>query len=678
MTHKFKTSFQFLPLILLLTVHSAWSQNEVETFFDPPSKIAPGTGAGTASLTPNQLTAAQIDDFEVLIEVGEAGIQKGGGILVDFPKAWFPSPFPVTKAVQMENSNAPHFVQVHTSKGDDNVSIRIEKRNVQNKAERFRHLMRITVDRTALQENDQVMVLFLNTTAPYISGWDTVNVYIDADASGQFRAIEKQAPYQVAPLDAIHANLFTQSQAVVGEPSSVQLSLFDPFFNPALGDVQSVLLAGLPTDNGRPKAVKDGVVRWNWTPKEPGYYWPEAFVILEGKPRKIAGGPIRVYAEEPSTKVYWGDLHSHSDISKDAIGYGDYPFARDITRLDFFASTEHAGEDGSNENDVKGDGITRDDWDAIQKKVADFYDPGNFVTILAYECAFNTGHHNVFFRNDGIPIPARRFPNVMALWELLDKGNAFSVPHHPGIMWGGGALTAAEPGIFPLPKKSPREPRFGPRVDWDAPHDEERRPMLEIYSAHGQSEYYDPEDPLAYEMVRFTLAGSGRGDHYARDAWALGTPIGVIAASDNHFAKPGLSHYGLTAVRAPSLTRDAIFDSLLTKQCYGTTGERIILEFELNGTGMGQKGTTSGEVSGTVTVAAPSDIDYAEVLAVEVGSNTWETVARWDNPGRLIEQTIHDTIDSENKVYYLRTELKKLTNGRVARAWSSPIFLSSE
>ena len=157
MTPKFKTPFSFLLLFLLATVHSAWSQNEIKTFFDPPSKITKGVAAGTASLLPNQLTAAQIDDFELVIHVGEGGIKKGGGILVDFPKAWFPSPFPVTKAVQTENSKAPHFVQVHTSRGDDNISIRIEKRNIQNKAERFRHLMRITVDQMALVENDRVM-----------------------------------------------------------------------------------------------------------------------------------------------------------------------------------------------------------------------------------------------------------------------------------------------------------------------------------------------------------------------------------------------------------------------------------------------------------------------------------------------------------------------------------------
>jgi len=671
--------FQILFLCILLAgqTSSLHAQNPVVTFYDPPSKIASGTAPGTANLTPNELTAAQIEDYRLTIVIGKGGISAGGGLLVDFPKAWFPSPFPITKAVQMKNPEAPHFVKITTS-GDAVLTTAIEKRNVDNKAERFRHLMRISLDSGTLEDGGTVLVDFMNTTGPYISGADTVNVYIDSEAAGKFRAIENQAPYQVSPLPALHANLFSQSQAVVGQPSAIQLSLFDSFFNPAIAESQTVQLRGVPTNGTSDAATNNGIAEWTWTPKEPGFYWPETNVTIKGRSHVVKGGPIRVYEEEPEMKIYWGDLHSHSGISKDAIGAGDYEFARDITKLDFFASTEHAGDDGHEERGVAGDGITRDDWDVVRGKVESHYDPGKFVTILAYECAFGTGHHNVFFRKDGLPTPARRFPNVMALWEVIDKGNVFTVPHHPGIMWGGGASTATEPGIFPLPKKSPREPRFGPRVDWDAPHDEARRPMLEIYSAHGQSEYYNPEDPLAYEMVRFTLAGSGKGEFYARDAWALGTSIGVIAASDNHSSKPGLSHYGLTAVRAPNLTRDGIFDALLSKQCYGTTGERIILDLNLNGVNMGQHGSATDKVEGNITVAAPSEIKYAEILAIEKGSTEWETVVRWDDPGRLIEQTFQDTFKSDTKIYYLRTELKKETNGRVARGWSSPIFLSKK
>src|SRR5690606_29904632 len=96
----------------------------------------------------------------------------------------------------------------------------------------------------------------------------------------------------------------------------------------------------------------------------------------------------------------------------------------------------------------------------------------------------------------------------------------------------------------------------GPKLDWSLPHNAVLRPLIEIYSAHGQSEFFDRNDPLAYESVKFTGARSADGPHYARDAWAAGLPMGVIASSDDHEAHPGLPHFGLAAVYAPKLTRD--------------------------------------------------------------------------------------------------------------------------
>jgi hypothetical protein len=74
----------------------------------------------------------------------------------------------------------------------------------------------------------------------------------------------------------------------------------------------------------------------------------------------------------------------------------------------------------------------------------------------------------------------------------------------------------------------------------------------------------------------YTGARSVEGAHYARDAWAAGLPMGVIASSDDHEAHPGLPHFGLAAVYAPELTRDAIFAGLRTRRSYATTGVRII------------------------------------------------------------------------------------------------------
>lgn len=105
---------------------------------------------------------------------------------------------------------------------------------------------------------------------------------------------------------------------------------------------------------------------------------------------------------------------------------------------------------------------------------------------------------------------------------------------------------------------------------------------VEIYSERGQSEYYDPNHPLSYENCSPSGTSSG-GPHYARDAWVAGQRLGVIASSDNHTASPGQPHRGLAAVYAEDLTREAIFDAIAARHTYGTTGQRILLDFKVDG-----------------------------------------------------------------------------------------------
>src|SRR5206468_3121267 len=111
-----------------------------------------------------------------------------------------------------------------------------------------------------------------------------------------------------------------------------------------------------------------------------------------------------------------------------------------------------------------------------------------------------------------------------------------------------------------------------------------------MYSLHGTSELYDPADPLAYENAHFTASRSVPGAHYARDAWAAGLELGVVAATDNHSAQPGQPQGGIAAVRASRLTREAVFDALAGKHTYGTTGQRIYMDVVIAGVAMGGVG----------------------------------------------------------------------------------------
>jgi hypothetical protein len=68
----------------------------------------------------------------------------------------------------------------------------------------------------------------------------------------------------------------------------------------------------------------------------------------------------------------------------------------------------------------------------------------------------------------------------------------------------------------------------------------------------------------------------------------LGHVVGFIASSDGHDSFPGAYNRGLAAIYAPELTREALWDALWQRRTYAVTGDRIRLDFLLNGHPMGR------------------------------------------------------------------------------------------
>ena len=82
------------------------------------------------------------------------------------------------------------------------------------------------------------------------------------------------------------------------------------------------------------------------------------------------------------------------------------------------------------------------------------------------------------------------------------------------------------------------------------------------------------------------------------DAFEQGYRVGVVCHSDDHKGRPGATMPGassfgaiggLTCYLMPELTRDALFEALLTRRHYGTTGTRLFLDVH---------GTFASEVTG--------------------------------------------------------------------------------
>ena len=102
------------------------------------------------------------------------------------------------------------------------------------------------------------------------------------------------------------------------------------------------------------------------------------------------------------------------------------------------------------------------------------------------------------------------------------------------------------------------------------------------------------------------LGGPRRCPVGKADALEHGYKVGFVANSDGHKGRPGASHPGastfgayggVTCVLADALTRDAVFEAIRQRRCYGTTAaQRIHVEIAVNGLPMGSEGQANGPV----------------------------------------------------------------------------------
>ena len=284
-------------------------------------------------------------------------------------------------------------------------------------------------------------------------------------------------------------------------------------------------------------------------------------------------------------RTFWGDLHNHNNI-----GYAQGSLRRtfEIARnhLDFFAFTPHAWwHDISHyENNIEhkwlnGFAVTRHRWPEVLRMVKEFDAPGRFVCIAGYEWhSSSLGDYHVLFPDleaelytpDGLP----------ELQEFARRRGCLMIPHHPALRTGGRGANFAH---------------LDPRVS----------PVLEMYSEWGNAEH----DRAPFPYVRHTEPG-----RWTRNTLqyllAQGHRVGVVASTDDHLGYPGAYREGLVAVKAAALTREAIFDALRSRRTYAVTGDRIALDFTLNGREMGQ------------------ELPYARNREIQVGVTGWHQVDR--------------------------------------------------
>ena len=615
-----------------------------------------GTNIGFATIIPDHPVVVNTPGmWKIVYTVGSKEIAVGGCVRMTIPYGFSPP--------QISYPMAIGFTTAETSNSKAQVSISLGKDPVTGKVQNSVWGVNVflTISGHLLREGDTVTLIYGSTEhrpanvgalSQYFEQEVEFTVAVDVDGrrsaphSG-FLLLEKQPKLRVISDVGSQLSVVVPSKTVVGEPFDVAVTVRDDEGNVAYdynGKV-SIKLNGEVLTHHFDAEDRGSHIFHDCVFDSPRVYRLEA----EG-----TGGiwgqsnPTRCTDVNTEQQLYWGDIHAMTSLSA-GLGTPDeaYEYGKRYSHLDFCAVT-----DGDHADNY----LTDEDWKNIKSAARKHHNPGNFITFLAYECHERrfAGDKNIYYCDDDAPLI--RWSDLdepgkpTQLWEALRGRRAITVPHHT------------------LPS------RFR---TWDY-HNPEFQRLVEIYSIWGCSEM---------ETSSKAPFWSVHPDNSVQSALNQGHRLGIIASSDSHDGHSGYSdwlrirrgyHGGLVAVCAKELTREAIFEALWNRHCYGTTGDRIILDFSINGHPMGTEIRSneplrtrriSVRVSGTAPVERIDVVRNGLDAYTHVGESAEEEF-NW------VDEEEFDTVclvpkDGEPFIYYYI----RVTQTNDEMAWSSPIWI---
>lgn len=294
--------------------------------------------------------------------------------------------------------------------------------------------------------------------------------------------------------------------------------------------------------------------------------------------------------------LYWGDMHCHCGMS---YGYGspeDAFKAALENRLDFCSLVGHSSwhdtpRDQATFERIKGYIVFHDQgylrlermWPDIKKLTRSMIKPGQFIPFLAFEWhSTKYGDHNVYyFEPTGEIVKA---DSIKELRAKMSGQKALVIPHH----------TAYLPGSR--------------GTDWDYFVEGEQSPFVEICSFHGASMSSNAPRPFLREMGPRSIEGM------TETGLDRGNKFGFIASTDNHGGYPGSFGEGKVACYAKDLTAESLWEAFKARRVYAVTGDRIIVDFNLNDAFMGTEIAHTGKRNIDLSIQAEDFIDYVDLI----------------------------------------------------------------
>ncbi|MGQ9629431.1 MAG: CehA/McbA family metallohydrolase [bacterium] len=619
--------------------------------------------------------AGEWGTWDFVYTVGERPIPPGGGIEIVFNTSY---PTNTWSIPQTHDPTAPGYTTAELS-GAGRAQLSVVP--VPERLQKYSlgcHIIRCTVEGATLFRRDSIRIRYGDTSggsrgaqAQFMARAVEFPIYVDAEGgthskilnrASWFRDICRIAPVRrvatlLPKLDVVGGR--AKSLKVVGpmivrrgEEFSLRIVAYDAYSNrardyrgtvdliPPGGDARGFPVKYTFTEEDDSSHSFDGLR----LPREGIWY-----ITAVDPGNRIAGvsNPIRVVDCEVDENIYWGEIHGHTELS-DGNGTLDehYIHARDVALLDFAATTDHI-------NFAEGE-FGAEKWEMTKAKADEYNDPPRFVTLYGYEPGLSNTrgdrcHINIYCEDRCVPLVPTRGSDDF--WESARKYNLLIVPHHTG--YGADNLKLTDWSVM--------NPEFAT--------------VLEIFSAHGCSEYLGNPRPLVDQTP-----GS-----FFRDALARGYKFGAIASSDYHQAFTGQDirlqefpgnlncrHFqyrtGYVAVLSKELSRRGVLGALRLRRCYATTGERIYIDFRIDGHPMGSdaRAKASGKVEIEGTVAGTNLLKSVEVI------RDGETLLELPCDSMTCALQYTDSVSGGISYYYLR-----VTQVDGEMAWSSPIWVNS-
>ncbi|MBJ90464.1 MAG: hypothetical protein CMO98_11485 [Woeseia sp.] len=533
-------------------------------------------GYGT-SKSAREIEAGEWNTWEATYHVGRMGIDDGGRIFLLFHLSmdW--------GAFQVSDPAGPNYVSARTTGRAKILTIDINKRHAGPRP--YWTGLVITVREGDLKMGDKVIVTLGDSSgggpgirAPTITSHQDQEFRWMVDPMNAVNAVRvlESPEFRTVAGDVDRLQALWPSEATAGETTWLLVKAKDIWGNPASSYSGRIRIQA-PGINGLPsfyqfKAEDQGYHRFEnvEVPSNGGF---TVRVVDESELQLQATTNLMVVKRNPEKQLFCGDLHGqHLRDSASVEQYAAY--ARGFGGAEFMSWAK---------NDFH---ITEKEWDDVQRASEIFNQDGRFIVFPGYEWSGTTGRggdHNVIHFDEGGTLYRSGYAE-----EDLRGYDARTDRYSIDVL-----LQSLQP------EKTFLMPHIGGRRANLEFFDSRFMPFIEIYSDHGQFEWF------------------------LREVFDRGLMAGFTASSDDAYGKLGDSipgdrlfavHGGITCVYANELTRHSVWSAFKKRRVYGTTGERIQLRFKSEEHWLGEEINASGPVSFSVEVSGTAGIDRIDIF----------------------------------------------------------------